>query len=64
MRSVSTTVGILLLISLVGCSGSKIENQANPANYQKCIETESAKLLDETGSNADYAMEKAAELCK
>jgi hypothetical protein len=26
--------------------------------------TEAAKLLDETGSNADYAMEKAAEICK
>lgn len=64
MRSVSITVGILLLISLMGCSGTKSEDQASPADYQKCIESESAKLLDETGSNADYAMEKAAEICK
>lgn len=64
MRSVSTVFGILLLISLMGCTGAKDEGKVSPADYQKCIETESAKLLDETGSNADYAMEKAAEICK
>jgi hypothetical protein len=48
----------------VGCTGGDKEEPASSGDNQSCIETEAAKLLDETGSNADYAMEKAAEICK
>jgi hypothetical protein len=64
MRSVSVAVSILLALSLAGCSSSKSEAPVGMDEYNKCLEIEAAKLLDETGSNADYAMEKAAEVCK
>jgi hypothetical protein len=59
-----TTLSALLILSLVGCTSAKNEKPASSADNQKCLEIESAKLLDETGSNADYAMEQAAEICK
>jgi len=37
--------------------------ETEPAAYNKCLETEAAKWLDETGSNLDYANEKAAQAC-
>ena len=37
--------------------------QSDPAAYNKCLETEAAKVLDETGSNLDYANEVAAKAC-
>ncbi len=43
--------------------GEKEEVKADPAAYNKCLEDEAAKLLDETGSNLDYANEKALEAC-
>jgi len=55
-------LAVLLLASsltLVGCGESK----SDPAAYNKCLETEAAKLLDETGSNLDYANEMAAKAC-
>jgi hypothetical protein len=60
----TVTVSALLILSLVGCTSARKEEPATSADNQKCLEVESAKLLDETGSNADYAMEKAAEICK
>jgi hypothetical protein len=48
-----------LLLMLAGCGESK----SDPAAYNKCLETEAAKLLDETGSNLDYANEMAAKAC-
>lgn len=64
MKSVSMAASLLLALSLAGCSGGSKEEPASSGDSQKCIEVESAKLLDETGSNFDYAMEKAAEICK
>jgi hypothetical protein len=64
MRTVPVALGLLLALSLVGCTGGNKEDPAGSGDNQSCIETEAAKLLDETGSNADYAMEKAAEICK
>ena len=56
------TLAILIIASsltLAGCGESK----SDPAAYNKCLETEAAKWLDETGSNLDYANEKASEAC-
>ncbi len=56
------TLAILIIASsltLAGCGESK----SDPAAYNKCLETEAAKWIDETGSNLDYANEKAAEAC-
>ena len=57
-------MGITSALLLTGCGkGEKEEVKADPAAYNKCLEEEAAKLLDETGSNLDYANEKAAEAC-
>ena len=47
---------------LTSCGSESTEDKA--ATYSKCLETEAAKLLDETGSNADYANEMAAKACE
>ena len=50
-------------LTLSGCGSSAEKDEADPAAYNKCLETEAAKWLDETGSNLDYANEKAAQAC-
>ena len=60
MKNVSLAVLLFASsLTLVGCGESK----SDPAAYNKCLETEAAKLLDETGSNLDYANEMAAKAC-
>ena len=51
-------------LTLAACGGDKVEDTNTAATYSKCLETEAAKLLDETGSNADYANEMAAKACE
>jgi hypothetical protein len=60
----STLLALSLASSfiLTSCGGESSEDKA--ATYSKCLETEAAKLLDETGSNADYANEMAAKACE
>ena len=55
--------GIAATLTLAGCGSSAEKKEADPAAYSKCLETEAAKWLDETGSNLDYAYEKAAQAC-
>jgi hypothetical protein len=59
-------VAVLLLatsLALVGCGSEKAEEPKAVQTYSECLETEAAKLLDETGSNLDYANEMAAKAC-
>jgi hypothetical protein len=59
-------VALLLLttsLALVGCGSEKAEEPKAVQTYSECLETEAAKLLDETGSNLDYANEMAAKAC-
>jgi hypothetical protein len=59
-------VAVLLLsssLALVGCGEEKAEESKEVQTYSQCLETEAAKLLDETGSNLDYANEMAAKAC-
>ena len=61
------TLAALALASsfvLTGCGGDKVEKTNDPAAYKKCIETEAAKFLDETGSNLEFANGKAAKACE
>lgn len=51
-------------LTLAACGGDKVEKTSDPVSYKKCLETEAAKLLDETGSNLDYANEMAAKACE
>jgi hypothetical protein len=50
--------------TLTSCGGNEAEDTNTAVTYSKCLETEAAKLLDETGSNADYANEMAAKACE
>lgn len=50
-------------IALVGCGDEKADDSKAVQTYSQCLETEAAKLLDETGSNLDYANEMAAKAC-
>ena len=55
---------VLAALVLTGCgSSADDEVKSDPAAYNKCLETEAAKVLDETGSNLDYANEVAAKAC-
>ena len=56
----AVVVGSLLV---TGCGSEKTEIKSDPAAYNKCLEEEAAKVLDETGSNLDYANEVAAKAC-
>ena len=56
-------LAIFSVFALAGCGSSAEKKEADPAAYGKCLETEAAKWLDETGSNLDYANEKAAQAC-
>ena len=60
----STLLALALASSFVltSCGAESSEDKA--ATYSKCLETEAAKLLDETGSNADYANEMAVKACE
>jgi hypothetical protein len=59
-------VAVLLLATslvLVSCGEEKADDSKVVQTYSQCLETEAAKLLDETGSNLDYANEMAAKAC-
>lgn len=57
------TLSVITALTITGCGSSAEKKEADPAAYNKCLETEAAKWLDETGSNLDYANEKAAQAC-
>lgn len=63
MKKRTLVVAIASVFLLTGCGSSAEMKEADPAAYNKCLETEAAKWLDETGSNLDYANEKAAQAC-
>jgi hypothetical protein len=60
-------VAVLLLttsLALVSCGEETADESKEVQTYSQCLETEAAKLLDETGSNLDYANEMAAKACE
>jgi hypothetical protein len=65
MKKITAMVlALTFSLTLAACGGDKAEDTNIAATYSKCLETEAAKLLDETGSNADYANEMAAKACE
>jgi hypothetical protein len=52
------------LLTLASCGTQKVGKTNGPVAFKKCLETESRKLLDETGSNLEYANEKATKTCQ
>jgi major membrane immunogen (membrane-anchored lipoprotein) len=63
MKKRTLVFAIASVFLLAGCGNSAETKEVDPAAYNKCLETEAAKLLDETGSNLDYANEMAAKAC-
>ena len=65
MKNVALAVlALASTLTLASCGGDKPKDSTTQVSYSKCLETEAAKLLDETGSNADYANEMAAKACE
>jgi hypothetical protein len=48
---------------LVGYSDQSNQESDQAVEYEKCLEDETGKLLDETASNFEYARDKAAKIC-
>jgi uncharacterized protein YceK len=63
MKIQTLALAIASVILLGGCGSDEGSQKSDPAAYNKCLETEAAKWLDETGSNLDYANEKATAAC-
>ena len=63
-RATLVILALAATFALTSCGGEKTEKPNTQVSYSKCLETEAAKLLDETGSNADYANEMAAKACE
>ena len=51
-------------LTLAACGGDNDDESKITVTYSQCMQLEAAKLLDETGSNADYANEMAAKACE
>ena len=62
-KSPFIAIALLSTFLLAGCGGDSDHGSDHPDSYNKCLENEAAKWLDETGSNLDYANEKAAQAC-
>ena len=56
-------LAVITGLMVTGCSADKDTESAELTKYKNCLETETSKLLDETGSNFEYAKEQAAQLC-
>ena len=64
MRKLPVAVMLLTTsLALVSCGEETADESKEVQAYSQCLETEAAKLLDETGSNLDYANEMAAKAC-
>lgn len=53
----------LILVFTSACSNNQSEESAEVAKYKTCLESETGLLLDETGSNFEYAKSTALEKC-
>ena len=62
-KSPFIAIALLSAFLLAGCGASSDGGATDTDSYTKCLENEAAKWLDETGSNLDYANEKAAQAC-
>ena len=62
-RATLVILALAATFALTSC-GDDDDGAAITVTYSQCMQVEAAKLLDETGSNADYANEMAAKACE
>ena len=55
---------VLLTFFISGCSSDNNNESSELVEYNNCLQTETDKLLDETGSNLDYARGEALKVCE
>jgi hypothetical protein len=55
---------VLLTFFISGCSSDNNNESSELVDYNNCLQTETDKLLDETGSNLDYARGEALKVCE
>ena len=56
-------LAIFILPLTTGCAKSKSGISPEEAKYKSCLEVETDKLLDETGSNLESARASALQTC-
>ncbi len=65
MKIKAKVFGFVLLTSFIsGCSSDDNNKSSELVEYNNCLQTETDKLLDETGSNLDYARGEALMFCE
>jgi hypothetical protein len=55
---------VLLTFFISGCSSDNNKESSELVEYNSCLQTETDKLLDETGSNLDYSRGEALKVCE
>ena len=63
-RATLVILALAATFAMTSCGGDDDDGAAITVTYSQCMQVEAAKLLDETGSNADYANEMAAKACE
>ena len=64
MKPAKIALVLSVLFFLSGCSSDDSKDSAELVEYSNCLQTETDKLLDETGSNLDYARGEALKVCE
>jgi hypothetical protein len=64
MKSAKVALVLSALFLLSGCSSDGNKDSVELVEYNNCLQTETDKLLDETGSNLDYARGEALKVCE
>ena len=64
MKPAKVALALSALFFLSGCSSDDNKDSAELVEYNNCLQTETDKLLDETGSNLDYARGEALKVCE
>lgn len=55
---------VLLTFFFSGCSSDNNKESSELVKYNSCLQSETDKLLDETGSNLDYVRGEALKVCE
>ncbi len=62
IKLAKVALALSALFFLSGCSSDGNKDSAELVEYNNCLQTETDKLLDETGFNLDYARGEALKV--
>ena len=64
IKLAKVTLALSALFFLSGCSSDGNKDSAELVEYNNCLQTETDKLPDKTGSNLDYARGETLKVCE